>query len=116
MRVRLRRGILNCSVRLWVPGSTARRDRLSARTIRRDSFGVRGTTVRRDTFWLTGMQRSTDTARRSLSPARGVRARRLARGSRRWAIRWAKPGRIGPYRAHLDSPATPPDVADLQVL
>jgi hypothetical protein len=27
MRVRLRRGILNRSVRLWVPGSTARRDR-----------------------------------------------------------------------------------------
>ena len=27
MRVRLRRGIFNCSVRLWVPGSTARRDR-----------------------------------------------------------------------------------------
>jgi hypothetical protein len=27
MRVRLRRGIVNCSVRLWVPGSTARRDR-----------------------------------------------------------------------------------------
>src|SRR5215212_6537164 len=27
MRVRLRRGMLNCSVRLWVPGSTARCDR-----------------------------------------------------------------------------------------
>ena len=27
MRVRLRRGILNPSVRPWVPGSTARRDR-----------------------------------------------------------------------------------------
>jgi hypothetical protein len=26
MRVRLRRGILNCSVRLWVPGSTVRCD------------------------------------------------------------------------------------------
>jgi hypothetical protein len=32
-------------------------------------------------------------------PGRRVHARRLARGSRRWAIRWAKPGRIGPYRA-----------------
>ena len=54
MRVRLRRGILNCSVRLYAAGSTARPDRSSARTIRRDSFGVRGTTVRPDTFWLTG--------------------------------------------------------------
>jgi hypothetical protein len=30
---------------------------------------------------------------------RYVRARCLARGSRRWVIRWAKPGRIGPYEA-----------------
>jgi len=27
MRVRLSRGIVNCSVRVWVLGSTARRDR-----------------------------------------------------------------------------------------
>jgi hypothetical protein len=47
---------------------------------------------------------------------RRVHARRLARGSRRWAIRWAKPGRIGPYRAHHHSPATLPDIAYFQVL
>jgi hypothetical protein len=35
---------------------------------------------------------------------RRVHARRLARGSRRWAIRWAKPGRIGPYRAITTRP------------
>jgi hypothetical protein len=49
-------------------------------------------------------------------PGRRVHARRPARGSRRWAIRWAKPGRIGPYRAHHHSPATLPDIAYLQVL
>jgi hypothetical protein len=49
-------------------------------------------------------------------PGRRVHARRLARRSRRWAIRWAKPGRIGPYRAHHHSPASLPDIAYLQVL
>ena len=39
----------------------------------------------------------------------------LARGSCRWAIRWAKPGRIGPYRAHLHTPATLPTLQYLQV-
>jgi hypothetical protein len=29
----------------------------------------------------------------------------LARGSRRWAIRWAKPRRIGPYQARRKTPA-----------
>jgi hypothetical protein len=28
----------------------------------------------------------------------------LARGSRRWAIRWAKPRRIGPYQARRETP------------
>jgi hypothetical protein len=49
-------------------------------------------------------------------PGRRVHARRPARGPRRWAIRWAKPGRIGPYRAHHHSPAMLPDIAYLQVL
>jgi hypothetical protein len=68
------------------------------------------------------MQRADLTTRRRLRPSARVastsrvHARRLARGSRRWAIRWAKPGRIGPYRAHHHSPATLPDIAYLQVL
>ncbi len=36
---------------------------------------------------------------------RCVQPHGLARGSRRWAIRWAKPRRIGPYQARRKTPA-----------
>jgi len=75
------------------------------------------TTHRRHTRPLVLLPRPADpvSVPRSRPSGRRVHARRHARGSNRRAIRWAKPRRIGPYRAQHHSPATLPDTAYLQV-
>jgi hypothetical protein len=68
-------------------------------------------------LWHGDMGRQCPRARRSRSRSSPVRriTSRSRRGAGRWVIRWAKPGRIGPYQAHPRTLLTSRVWYDLQV-